>query len=91
MLHEQLSRTKSDAFVMNTQLQQAKEHSAKLAEALDALRTESGNSLVELRTALVRADQELERVKQLNSSGRTKKSLVDMKANEPGKFGGKDA
>ena len=73
----------------NAQLRQTREHAAKLAEALDGLRTEHSQSITGIREALMRADAELTAAKTANADG--KKSLVDLKPNEPGKFAGKDA
>ena len=87
---QQLTQSKADAIIMNTQLQQTKEHSAKLAGALDALRADSAKSVTELQEALHRAHQDVEALKH-HMYQKKEKSLVDMKATEPGKFSGKDA
>ncbi len=90
LLQTQLTETRAEHAASNAQLQQTREQSVRLAEALDKLRLESLQSVTELRNALVKADQGLQATKQSNFSP-SKKSLVDLKSNEPKKFAGQDS
>ena len=82
LLQEQLTASKAAVQTMQATLELTTGHSEKIAAALDALRAESSHAVAELRDKLEQARKD---------ENSFKKSLVDLKSNEPKELAGLDS